>query len=88
MKKSTIKKIEALCPGDISFVGADGGTVTCLLPYSNQEIPIEVEGNTEVEQLESFVSAVNQALDDMIDHLGDCKLDYPLAEGSENDGRL
>ena len=85
MKTATIRKIKALCSGDISFVGADGDTVTCLLPYGNQEIPIEAEGDTEAEKLESFVSAVNQALDDMIDHLGDCKLDYPLVEGSEND---
>ena len=76
MKTATIKKIKALCSGDIAFVGADGDTVTCLLPYSNQEVVLEVEGDTEAEKLESFVSAVNQALEDMIDHLGDCKINY------------
>lgn len=87
MKVSAVKKIRTLCTGDITFVLAGETTVTCLFPYSAHEIELEIDGDTESEQVESFVNAVNQELEDMMDHLGDCKLDYPLSEGGDHDAQ-
>lgn len=74
MKKKVIEKIKSLCTGEIKFICSEQNLVTVLLPYSTAEIGIEIDGDTDDEQIESFISGINQVLDDMIDHLGDCKL--------------
>lgn len=74
MKKTTIKRIKELCGGEVKFVSAEENTVTMLFPYSNAEIELLIEGETEDELVDDFISKVNQHLDDMADHILDCKL--------------
>jgi hypothetical protein len=74
MKKKTIEKIKSLCSKEVKFVSSEENSVTMLFPYSTSEIDIEIEGNTVEEQVESFISEVNKTLEDMINHLEDCKI--------------
>lgn len=74
MNKKLLKKIKYLCTGEIKFVSMAEKSVTVLLPYDNAEIEIEIEGVTEKDKIDSFIHGVNQKLDDMINHLEDCKL--------------
>lgn len=74
MEKSVINRIKELCDGEIEFVSHEDYNVTLLFPYSNTEIEVEIDGDNEEEKIEDFISKVNQLLDDMIDHLEDCKL--------------
>lgn len=73
MKRIVIDKIKSLCNEEVKF-SYKSNFITLLFPYSNAEIEIEIEGDNEEELIEDFIEKVNQQIDDMIDHLGDCKL--------------
>ena len=45
------------------------------LPYDTASHTIEIEGSNDDELIDSFKEQVNHCLDQMIDHLNDCKLD-------------
>jgi len=74
MRRKAIAEIKDLCTGEIKFCSSDRDSITILVPCEQNELIVNIVGNTVEEQVESFISAVNQILDDMIDHLGDCKL--------------
>jgi hypothetical protein len=74
MNKKTVKKIESVCSGEIEFISVNDNIVTVKIPYCKNEFDIEIDGELENEQLESFVYGINKQLEDMIDHLSDCKL--------------
>ena len=76
MKKETIKTIKSLCGEEVKFISLERNAVTVLLPYSTAEFEIQIEGDTIQEQVESFTTGVNYLLDEMIDHLDDCKLRF------------
>jgi hypothetical protein len=70
-----IDKLKALVKGtDIEVANFASNKVLCLLPYSTDEIVITLYGTTDEEKIASFVIQINEAIDAMIDHLGDCKL--------------
>ena len=72
------QKLKQLCKevGDILIEGFDhkGKSVDVLLPYETTSVSIELEGQSEDELVESFKEGVNRRIDDMINHLNDCKL--------------
>lgn len=73
----TLEKIEDLIENsEISIQDVDliKKTVDVLLPYETASIVIELEGSTDDELIESFKVGVNHRLEDMINHLNDCKL--------------
>jgi len=74
MNKNTISKIKSLCEGDIKFCDSENNTITILVPYDIAKFGVEIEGETIKDQVNSFISGVNSILDDMINHLEDCKL--------------
>lgn len=74
MKKNVIDKIKSLCDGELEFVSYKANYISLLFPYSYTEIEVEIEGNNDEEQIDDFITKVNQQLDDMSDHLKDCKL--------------
>lgn len=49
-------------------------SATVIFSYLNNGIEIIFEGSTLEKIKESFTNAVNQELEDMVDHLGDCML--------------
>ena len=74
MMKEVRNQIKDLCNEELKFCNAVQNKVIMLFPYSKDKIVIYLEGITIEEQVEDFISKVNQILDTMIDHLGDCKL--------------
>lgn len=71
------EKLKQLCHGnDIQIDSIDIKTmnVDVLLPYESSTFSIEVEGKSEDEIIKSFKEGVNSRLEDMINHLNDCKL--------------
>ncbi|ASA20924.1 hypothetical protein [Paenibacillus donghaensis] len=70
-------KLNQLCKGDIEIESIDleNMQVDVLFPYEIAAISIELEGKDDDEIIESFKSGVNSRLNNMIDHLNDCKLD-------------
>ena len=74
MTKKVIEKIKSLCTGEIEFCGEENNSVWVLVPYDVEEKTISIEGKTINEQVESFISGINNILDSMIDSINDCKL--------------
>jgi hypothetical protein len=72
--KEVRNQIKDLCNEELKFCNMVQNKVIMLFPYSKDKIVIYLEGITIEEQVEDFVSKVNQILDNMIDHLEDCKL--------------
>ncbi|MFF2532249.1 hypothetical protein ACFVS2_25400 [Brevibacillus sp. NPDC058079] len=70
------KKLRQLCKGDIQIesINLEEMNVNVLVPYESSAISVELEGENDKEIIESFKVEVNKRLDDMIDHLNDCKL--------------
>lgn len=70
-------RLEQLCreSGDIEITSIDLETMSAsvLLPYELAEVSIELEGSSDDDIIESFKEGVNKRLDDMINHLTDCK---------------
>lgn len=58
---------------EITEVNLKGAYVSVLLPYETSEVVIELEGDAEEDIIESFKENVNKRLDDMVNHLNDCK---------------
>jgi hypothetical protein len=67
------KKLRELCKSDIEVVKVTGDSVEVLLPYDSSSVDIEIEGETDEERIESFKEGVNYRLEQMINHLKDCK---------------
>jgi len=74
MKKKVINKIKLLCNDEIKFIRVDKDSIVVLLPYNLSEIDIELEDSTVEEQIDSFIYGINHELENMINHLEDCKL--------------
>ena len=74
MTRNLRNQIKELCTGEIEFISAIGNTVNLRLPYNNAIFCCEIEGENDEELLESFMSETNLMLQNMIDHLEDCKL--------------
>lgn len=72
------KKLKQLCKdvGDIQIESIDleGMNVYVLVPYETAATSIELEGSNDDEIIESFKEGVNGKLNEMIDHLDECKL--------------
>ncbi|MGK5511758.1 hypothetical protein [Brevibacillus formosus] len=70
------KKLKQLCKVEIQIESIDleEMNVDVLLPYESSSVSIELEGDNDKEIMESFKLGVNKRLDEMIDHLNDCKL--------------
>jgi hypothetical protein len=70
-------KLKKLSNGDIEVVKVDPSleSVEVLLPYESSSVDIELEGETDIERIESFKIGVNRRLNEMINHLEDCKFD-------------
>lgn len=74
----TLQRIEDLLEDseiEIESFDIDKRTLNVLLPYESTAIVIELEGTNDDAIIESFKENVNHRLDQMIDHLNDCKLD-------------
>lgn len=70
-----IDKLKALVKGtDIEIISVEGNEVVHLLPYDNAERLLTLYGSTDEEKIACFIELINSSLNDMIDHLGDCKL--------------
>ncbi|ASA22632.1 hypothetical protein [Paenibacillus donghaensis] len=71
------KQLKELCKevGDLQIteVSLEEKAVSMLFPYETSEITIDLEGDTDEEIIESFKENVNHRLDDMVNHLNDCK---------------
>ncbi|WP_188069028.1 hypothetical protein [Brevibacillus brevis] len=69
-------QLKQLCKGDIQIesINLEEMSVDVLLPYESASTSVELEGENDEEIIESFKSEVNKRLNDMIDHLNDCKL--------------
>jgi hypothetical protein len=77
MLNGAVRQIRQLCPPGSDFSAEaykESNFVTVIFPYDNAEFDIEVCGNTVNEQVQSFIVQVNSHLDDMINHLEECKL--------------
>ena len=72
--KKALDKIKSLCNNEIEYILTEKDYVRILVPYDISAIEIQIEGIKVDEQVESFISGVNHKLNDMIDHLKDCKL--------------
>ncbi|WP_339304455.1 hypothetical protein NST33_18235 [Paenibacillus sp. FSL L8-0435] len=59
---------------DIEGISLEDKTVSVLFPYDSSCHLIKFEGTTKEEIADSFRDEINQHLQDMIDHLEDCKL--------------
>lgn len=78
MNKKAIEKINLLCGEEVKFISAEQNLITILLPYSDAEVEIEIEGSTIEERVDSFITGVNHELEQMINHLEDCKLNMNI----------
>lgn len=71
------ERLKQLCKDngevEIEYVDMSKMAVDVLLPYETTSHVIELEGSTDDEVVESFKDGVNKRLDDMINHLEDCK---------------
>lgn len=77
LQMSLKNKLNQLCQGDIQIesIDLDGKSVDVVFPYETSAISVELEGSDDEEIIESFKHGINSRLNDMIDHLNDCKLD-------------
>ncbi|ASA22633.1 hypothetical protein [Paenibacillus donghaensis] len=58
---------------EITEINLQEECVYVLLPYETSAILIDLEGDTDEVIIESFKENVNHRLDDMVNHLNDCK---------------
>lgn len=85
--KSIRKKLKKYKLGEIEIAvvdcidGMDTGTAVVFLPYETISTKIEFTGPTAKEAAESLIENICCELDDMIDHLEECKSD--LQQGAE-----
>jgi len=77
MRKNLETKLRQILKnsGDIQIESITDTSVDVLVPYETASLSIELEGNSDDEIIESFKDGVNKRLNEMIDHLNDCKLD-------------
>lgn len=59
---------------EIEFIDLSNKAVVVMLPYETSSVVINLEGDTDEGLVESFKRGVNQRLEDMCNHLNECKL--------------
>jgi hypothetical protein len=74
MTRDAKKQIKELCVGELKIDEFNDNTVYIFVPYDQAVKDVYIEGDTTEEQVNSFIIGINQVLEDMIDHIGDCKL--------------
>lgn len=72
------KELESKMEGDfeISLYDEKNDSIDIMLPYDHSPMVIELKGVSYEDRLEFIIDEINQRLDDMIDYIGDCKLNY------------
>ncbi|MFB5759031.1 hypothetical protein [Paenibacillus medicaginis] len=72
--KSELKKLLKQ-KSDIEVVEINDKEIVLHLPYETALVDISLEGDSDEERIELFKENLNSRLQNMIDHLEECKLD-------------